>query len=695
MAIIGKIRERSGLLIVLVGGAMVAFILSDLFTNRGPSAEDQVIGEVGGDPILLQKFERRVNDEVESYRNDFGQQVDGAMQEQIRQRVWNEMVRDRVYGPHVREAGLAVVKDEYDDIRFGDNILPEFRNQPNFQDPQTGEPDRQALRQYFEAVQLNAPVYHAIQRDRLVDQRLYNKYETLVQRSIFANSAQAREEFASRNAKVTFDFVAKRYDSEPDSLYPVSENDLEKYYNAHKNDPRHQQKASRGFSYVTFPVTPTLADREALRDELAGLKADFEAAENDSLFVVGNSDTRVYSVMPYVAGTADAATDTLLLNAAVGTVVGPYQQGETWKLSKVVELAKVEEARVRHILLSTQGKDQLAIDGISARADSLLRVVKRDRSKFEELVTEFSEDPGSVQNGGVYEWFDRGRMVPEFTAASFDEPVGAITIARTSYGFHIVEVLGQRERDERRIASIDRQMRPSPGTFNTMYKEANDFSLRFTSPEAFKSGAEEAGRELREVEALQSGQRTVAGLTDAAALVSWANRAELGEISEPLLCGDDYVVARLTAVREEGAPALEDVREEFTREVVKEKKAEAFKAQMSGRTDLNALAAELGSTVRSASDVTFSSFNIPGGFSEYEVIGKIFTLDPGQTSVPLKGDVAVYVVNLKDKVPAPELEDASSERTTLEQRASGRVSSGLFNALRDAAGVKDQRSKYY
>ncbi|MCB0781376.1 MAG: peptidyl-prolyl cis-trans isomerase, partial [Flavobacteriales bacterium] len=116
---------------------------------------------------------------------------------------------------------------------------------------------------------------------------------------------------------------------------------------------------------------------------------------------------------------------------------------------------------------------------------------------------------------------------------------------------------------------------------------------------------------------------------------------------------------------------------------------------MSGRTDLNALAAELGSTVRSASDVTFSSFNIPGGFSEYEVIGKIFTLDPGQTSVPLKGDVAVYVVNLKDKVPAPELEDASSERTTLEQRASGRVSSGLFNALRDAAGVKDQRSKYY
>ena len=695
MAIIGKIRERSGLLIVLVGGAMVAFILSDLFTNRGPSAEDQVLGEVAGDPILLQRFEQRVNDEVESYRNDFGQQVDGEMQEQIRQRVWNEMVRRRVYGPHLEEAGLTVVKDEYDDIRFGDNILPEFRNQPNFQDPQTGQPSREALRQYFEAVQLNAPVYHSIQRDRLVDQRLYTKYETLVRKAMFVNSAQAREEFDSRNVKVSFDFVAKRYDSEPDSLYPVSESDLSRYYDAHKNDEKHQQKASRGFEYVVFPVTATPADREALREELAQLSSDFEAATNDSLFVVGNSDTRAFTVTPYTAGTADAMTDTLIMNADTGTVIGPYQQGEVWKLAKVVELAELEEARVRHILLSTQGKSEAETEVVRERADSLLRVVKRDRSRFEDLVTEFSEDPGSVQNGGVYEWFDRQRMVPEFTKASFDEPVGAITIAKTSYGFHIVEVLGQRTRDERRIATIDRQMRPSPATFNTIYKEANDFSLRYDMAETFATGAEEMGRELREVEELPVGQRFVSGLVEPAALVSWVNRSETGQISEPLLCGDDYVVARLTAVREEGAPALEDVREEFTREVVKQKKAEAFQAMMAGKTDLNALASELGTTVQTASDMTFSAFNIPGGFSEYEVIGKVFSLEPGQTSVPLTGDVAVYVVNVTNKLAAPEMSDLASERTNMEQRASGRVNSGLFNALRDAAGVKDQRSKYY
>ncbi|MBS1946050.1 MAG: peptidylprolyl isomerase, partial [Bacteroidetes bacterium] len=79
---------------------------------------------------------------------------------------------------------------------------------------------------------------------------------------------------------------------------------------------------------------------------------------------------------------------------------------------------------------------------IKNRADSILAVVKRDRSKFEAMVTKFSDDPGSKNTGGVYEWFDKNRMVPEFTKASFDEKPGAITIAKTSYGYHIVEVLG-------------------------------------------------------------------------------------------------------------------------------------------------------------------------------------------------------------------------------------------------------------
>lgn len=694
MAIIGKIRERSGLLIVLIGGAMVAFILSDLFGPGSMGPQDQSIGEVAGESISLREYETRVNDEVESYRNDFNQQVDAEMTEQIRQRVWNEMLRNRVLGPQAEAAGFTVLKEEYDDIRWGNNILPEFKQQPNFLDQQTGQPNKAALQRYFQDVALNAPVYAKIQRDRIRNERIYTKYNTLVKKSMFVNSAQAKDDFKARNEKATFNFVAKRYNSEPDSLYTVSESELKSFYNAHKNERKYRQKESRAFQYVLFPVLATEDDKLQGLQELKELVEEFRTTANDSLFVVGNSDTRSYAATPYEAGTADAANDSLILNADSGAVVGPYQEGNTWKLAKVMDLDQLEEARVRHILLSTRNKGEDEVKKIEARADSLLKVVKRDRSKFEELVTKFSEDPGSVQNGGVYEWFDRTKMVPEFTTASFDRPKGAITIAKTDYGYHIVEVLDQRTRNERLIATVDREMRPLPATFKEVYKKANDFSLRNTDLASFKAAADEQGLELRPVDELRSDQRFVAGLNEPSAVVTWVNRNEVGDVSEPIVAGDNYVVAILTAVKEEGVPSLDDAREIFMRDAVKEKKAEAWAAQMAGKS-LDALASELGSSVQTASDMAYSAFNIPGGYSEYEVIGEIFTLEPGNTSVPLKGDVAVYVVSMTNKIPAPEITDLTSERQTMTQRAEGRVENALFGALREAAGVVDQRQKYY
>jgi len=692
MAVIGKIRERSGLLLVIVGGAMAAFILTDLFSGRGSGRQDAVLGEVGGEEIGVMDFEKRVSDEIESYRNDFGQQVNAQMTEQVRNSVWNEMVKEKVMLGQVLDAGFALTKAEYDDIRFGNNILPDFRSQPNFQGPD-GQPNKEALQQYFSNVQLNAPVYHEIQKRRITENRLYAKYTTLVKKSVFVNTAQARDDHEGKNLKASFSFVAKRYDSEADSLYTVSDKDLRRFYDEHKSELKYKQKPSRKFSYVLFPVQASEADRQQTLSELASLRADLLSTTNDSLFVIANSDDRTYNKAPYTEGTADKLNDSLIVNAAVGDVVGPFSEGETWKLVKVKELADVPEARVRHILLSTQeGKSE---DVQKQLADSLLAVVKKDRSKFEDLVTKFSNDPGSVSTGGVYEWFDKQRMVPEFTAASFDHKVGAITIAKTSYGFHIVEVLGQRTRQERRVVSLQRAMKPSPATFKEVYKKANDFSLRNKTEEAMKAAAEEAGLQLTAVEELRPDQRFVSGLQEPNSTISWVNRAELDQVSEPLEAGDNYVVALLTGIREEGVPALEDVRELFTKEAAKAMKAEAYIAKMQGKTDLNGLATELGGSVQSATDMLYNSFSIPGGYSEFEVVGRLFALENGQTSVPLKGENAVYVVSMTNKTPAGEATDLSAEKSSLLQRTQGRVDNGVFNALREAVGVKDNRSLYY
>ncbi len=691
MAVIGKIRERSGLLMILVGGALVLFILGDFIGQGGMGRRDAVLGTVGGEEISAMEFERRVNDEIESYRNDFGQPVTAQMQEQVRNSVWNEMVKERVMLQQVQDAGFAITKPEYDDIRFGNNILPDFRNE-NFQGPD-GQPDRQALQQYFSSVQMNAPVYHEIQKRRIMENRLYSKYTSLVKKSVYVNSAQARDDHENKNIKASFNFVAKRYDSEPDSLYTVSDSELNRYYNEHKNDVRYRQKPGRRFEYVMFPVTPSQEDRAETQRMMAELREEFANTNKDSLFVVTNSDTRTYSVTPYTEGTADQETDQRIINAQVGEVIGPYQEGDALKLVKVKELANVPEARVRHILLSTQGKEE---DEQRRRADSLLAVVKRDRSKFEDLVTKFSDDPGSVSTGGVYEWFDKTRMVPEFTAASFDEKVGAITIAKTSYGFHIVEVLGQREREERRVVTIERSVRPSPATFKEVYRRANDLSLRHNGDvEGMKKAAEEQGLDMVTVEDFRPDQRFISGIQSPSSVISFVNRAEVGEVSEPLDAGDNYVVAVVTGIRNEGVPRLEDVRELFTKEVIKQKKAEDLAQRMQGKTDLNALASELGVNLQTATDLARNTFTLPGGLSEYEVIGKIFSMQEGDVSHPLRGEQAVYVVNMISKTEAGEPADIAAEKNTMAQRLRSRAEGNLYNALRESMGVQDERAKFY
>ena len=310
-------------------------------------------------------------------------------------------------------------------------------------------------------------------------------------------------------------------------------------------------------------------------------------------------------------------------------------------------------------------------------------------------MTKYTEDPGSKSTGGVYEWFDRQRMVPEFTTASFDEPVGATTIAKTTYGFHIVEVLGQRDRDERRIVTVDRVARPSGETFKKRFKEANTFRGNLADSAAFHKAAKDLGVEVRNVPSLSADMRYVPGLQEPYQLIMWANNAEVSDVSTVMTIGDNHVVAILTGIKKEGTPELEDVREKFTVEALKQKKAEAWMKTMEGKTDLSALGTELGLSASTASDMALNSSNIPGGYSETELIGTIFSLQDGNVSKPLKGDQGVYVVQMTTNTPAPEVTDVSAEKLSLKQKIEGRAESSMFGALKEAAGVKDERGKFF
>ncbi|MFT3884802.1 MAG: peptidylprolyl isomerase [Flavobacteriales bacterium] len=700
MAVIGKIRERGNLLVILVGGALLLFVLDALLSNSGGGRSDQSVGTIAGKDVSMQEFSQRVDAQLDLYKEN-GTTVNDQLQEQVRNSVWNDILRERTLMVQAEHAGFGttISREEYDDIRFGNNIIPDFKNNQNFIDQATGQPNKDLLRKYFKNVQEQAPRLFEMQKLTFVPQRIYAKYNTLVRKSCFVNSVQAKQEWAAKNTKATFNFVARRYDAEPDSLYPVNDEDLRRYFSAHRTERKWQQKAARSFVYVRFAATPTEGDMEETRKELEQIKPDLIAAKGakaDSAFVMAYSDTKSAEATAYTPGTADKLNDSLIVHADTGSVVGPFREGNVFKLVKVAELAAVPEARVRHILLSTQGKSDEDQQKVKNRADSLLAVVKKDRSKFDALVEKFTEDPGSKSTGGVYEWFDKQRMVPEFTAASFDQKVGAITLCKTSYGYHIVEVLGQRTRQERRVYTVDRKVQPIQA-MKEAWKKANEFALKNTDTASFRKSAEEQGLTYTPVDELRSDQRYVPGLQNANDVVRWVNHATTTlKPSEPLSSDDSYVVAVLTGIRKDGTPELQDVREAFTTEVRKEKKAEALATKMNGNTDLNALATALGTNVQSAADLPLSSSSLPGGYADAPVIGQVFALQNGQTSIPLKGDLGVYVVNMTALTPAPaEMPEGAEDPKALSERVRGRAEGLVFNALKEAAKVEDDRARFY
>lgn len=104
-----------------------------------------------------------------------------------------------------------------------------------------------------------------------------------------------------------------------------------------------------------------------------------------------------------------------------------------------------EQVRASHILLSTrdsQTQQELSAEQKAAKKKLAEDVLKRARAgeDFAKLAAEFSEDPGSKDNGGEYT-FPKGQMVPEFEAAAFSmQPNQISDLVTTQFGYHIIKL---------------------------------------------------------------------------------------------------------------------------------------------------------------------------------------------------------------------------------------------------------------
>ncbi|PIE88264.1 MAG: hypothetical protein CSA04_02800, partial [Bacteroidetes bacterium] len=446
MAVIGRIRQRSTLLIVVIGVALAAFILGDFF-KRGRRQETN-IGVIAGEKISVIDFNNRVDRVVEMREKSSGERLNADELFSIKQTTWNEYVQDLLMGSEYEALGLVVSKDELNDLIRGEDPHPYIKQ--NFTNPQTGEFNAQQVGMFLDNLNNPSVVSPEMKNNYLYleglikKDRMQTKYFNLLSQGYYVPSAFSKADYEAKNKVVKYQFVAASYKSVPDSSVSLSQADYEKYYE--ENKYRYKQDKSRDIEYVVFDVRPTQKDRAELQKMVNELYKEFQETENIPNFVNAVSDQRYDSswVKPSQLPVMMASK---VKTATKGSYVAPYFANNAFHFAKVMDMMnRPDSMKATHILISYKGAYRADTSVSRTKeeaqklADSLMKVAKRRPSKMETLATNFSNDPSAKTNKGDLGWFMDGMMVPSFNNFVFTHEKGVVGVTETPFGFHVVRV---------------------------------------------------------------------------------------------------------------------------------------------------------------------------------------------------------------------------------------------------------------
>lgn len=717
MSVLEKIRSKTGLLVGIVGLALVIFILESLLGSGGAlfSNQDLNVGEIAGDKIDYTAFSAKVNEQIaQIQKQNPNAQIDDKMKEQIVESVWSQLINDKVVKVQYKKLGITVSEDELYDLML---VHPHQYVIQQLTDQQTGrvyegfsKPDGSLdlvkLNQWVGQMNAEQEQFWKQLEKSILEVRAAEKYNNLIKKGLYVTSAEAKDAFIAQNKQVNAAFVIKRYTDVSDSTVKVTEEDITNYYNKHQNNYK-VSEPSRKIEYVAYDVLPSKADYEALLKDAQRVTEEFKTkttTADDSSYIAQESEGGVVSIANYGKKNM-IVPDSTVYTAAKGTVYGPYTEGTFFKVYKLTDVKSVaDSANVRHILIGLQSQKtqtQRTPEVAKRIADSLLVLLKAKAVKFDTLVKTISDDMGSIDKGGDYGWFDENKgFVEPFKNAGLLGTVGNITVVPTQFGYHIIEVLNvsKTRHNSYTVAQISKLISPSNETNQEYYKMASDFAGKNSTADAFNKGVETEKLNKRIADNIKEGDKALPGLEGAKDLVRWVYKAKKGEVSPVFEFKDRYVVANLVSIKEKGIAPLEEVKDDVTAKAIRDKKAEAFikefETKAGASKSIDDIASKMGLTAEKADNLTFSAYNVAAIGREDALIGTATSMKAGVTSKAIKGDNGVFIVSVAS-VNEPALpKEFKGKQQEIERMNGGRVDYEMFDALKEKANIEDHRGKF-
>lgn len=698
MGIMSFLRNRAGvILIVAIGFAIVSFLISDAVQFGGPLlGNTNEVGTIDGETISYEEFNNRVEQNANNLKQQTGQgTLNAQMNAYVIENAWNQAVSEILMGKEFKRLGLDVSKNELNDMITGKNPHPQVAQ--SFGDPATGEINRSQLNAFLANLDTQDPSSPVRQQWgsfllSIKQDRLAQKYNNLIQNSLYVTSLEAQEEHAHRNKLASFRYVTLPYSSIPDAQVKLTDQDYSDYYNENKfrfNNP----EESRTFEYVVFDAKPSKEDSTEVKTRIDKIAADFRTTKNDSLFVSINADTKL--PISYVKrGQLDPALDSLVFNAATGTVVGPVFTGDAYKVAKVLD-SRIgpDSVKASHILINpaTEG----GMDKAKVKADSIANLVRKGAS-FAELASKFGSD-ATKDKGGDLGTFSRGAMVPVFEEAVFNGKTGEIKVINTQFGVHVVRIDNQQGASKVvKAAVVDKALASSNKTQQEAYSKATTFLSNAGSSKEFDEQISKAKLNKLVAENVTANQGFVAGLDNPREVIRWAFSADEETVADKVFeVGNQFIVAKLTDIREKGPLPLEKVKKQIEPLVRNHVKGRMLAERFKGATSIDALAQKLKVSPVPAQNIVFANPILPGVGQENKVVGAVFGSQPGKLSEPVIGEQGVYAFVVDGFTnPAP-LTNVFKQKEQIVQSLQQRASGEAYRVLRDKAKIEDNRVLFF
>ncbi|WP_396601943.1 SurA N-terminal domain-containing protein [Algibacter sp. R77976] len=704
MAVLNKIRQRSLFLILIIALALFSFVLADLFKNSDAltSKSQNIVATINGKDITREGFMQK----VEQLQRQMGP---SATNTQVMNRVWEQEVRQAVMETQFDELEISVEKDQMRDL-----LKTSLATNQNFLN-EAGLFDENKMNEYIANLKETSPAGFEswVNYEKQVASTALNQnYFNMVKAGLTGTLAEGKLDHELEGNKVDIKYVQVNFSTIPDSTVQVTKSDITSYINENKN--QYKVEASRDIRFVEFKEVASVEDENAIKAELnsyvngqlvdeRGAKdviVAFSKVENNEEYInsIAASDIKFDERFVFKSSLPTEAADAIY-NLNEGEVYGPYKHDGAFKVTKVIAVKQIpDSAKVRHILIPFKGAQSAGPDvtvteaQAKVTADSLLSVLKRNRSKFPEFVKEFSSDQGSVAKEGRYDWHPYNTMVPEFNDFEFEGKKGDLGVVKTVFGFHIIEIEGQKNKTKAvQVGTIARKIEPSETTTDKVFRDASNFEIKAGEGD-FEALAKEKKYTLRPVNGIKVLDENIPGVGNQRPIVRWTfeEDAEVGDIKR-FNVTNGYVIAQLVAKHEAGLMSADDATAKVLPIIRKEKKAKLIRDRVSAST-LEDLAAAENTNVRTSNGITMKNPTISGGGREPLVIGSAFGLNEGETSGLIDGTNGVYMVQVTKITPAVELDNYQAAANRIEQQKANTVNTKLYNALKEAAEIEDNRA---